>query len=187
MFCSWPGTETRSIQIVGCRKDGPFEKCVREAVNVEPIGFRDNGTKGLSGNIKKIKQTALSNKIQLIHTNTGIDRTAGAIAAKLAGVKHVTSCHSLVSVQNNLTHWLRNKYMTNAFIADGETIKKLLADEHGIAKSKIEVINNGISPNKMIRDAETGKELRREFGIGEKEIVIGNVARLVPYKVIETC
>ncbi|HEY3250342.1 MAG TPA: glycosyltransferase family 4 protein [Ignavibacteria bacterium] len=169
--------------IVGCRKDSLlFEKCITENISAEPIDFRENGTKGLAGNVRKIKQIALANSIQIIHTNTGIDRTAGAIAAKLAGVQHVSSCHSLISVQHNVTHWLRNNYLTGAFIADGETIKNLLVNIHNIDKNKVEVINNGISPDEMIKDPQAGAEFRNEFGIGNNEIVIGNVARLVYFK-----
>jgi len=169
--------------IVGCRKDTLlFEKCRKEDVNTEYIGFRENGSKGFAGNVKKIKQIALINKIQIIHTNTGIDRTAGAAAARLAGVKHVSSCHSLVSIRRNLTHWLRNKYFTDAFIADGETIKYLLTNNNKINNNKVELINNGISPEEMVKNSTAGKELREEFGIGENEIIIGNVARLVYFK-----
>jgi len=169
--------------IVGCRSDNLlFEKCKNEGISVEHIGFGENGSKRLLRNINRIKKICKSNSIDIVHTNTGIDRTAGAAAAKRSGAKHVTSCHSLVTIQRNITHYIRNKYMTDAIIADGVTIKQLLADKDKISDDKVHIINNGILPDKYKRNTALRKRIRESFGIRENEIVIGNTARLVYFK-----
>jgi glycosyltransferase involved in cell wall biosynthesis len=169
--------------ILGCRKDNMlFDKCKEEDISVEAVDFRENGSKKFVRNIKRIKQICETNSITIVHTNTGIDRTAGAIAAKLAKAKHVTSCHSLVSVQRNITHYIRNKKYTDAFIADGVTIKDLLINKDKINADKVHVINNGIIPKMYERDLSTRNEIRKSLGIADDEIVIGNTARLVYFK-----
>jgi len=168
---------------VGCIKENLlYKKCIENSIYAEHINFGKNGSNGLIGNIKRIKRIAKEKNIDIIHTNTGIDRTAGAIAAKLAGIKHVTSCHSLVSVQRNLTHYIRNKKLTHAFIADGENVRKLLAEKDKIDPVKIYVINNGVEPGEMGRDDNARKTTRESLGIKENEIAIGCTARLVYFK-----
>jgi glycosyltransferase involved in cell wall biosynthesis len=169
--------------IVGCRNDCMlYKKCIDEGIPAEHIGFRENGSKGIIRNIKRIKQICLANSIGIVHTNTGIDRTAGSVAAKLAGAKHVTSCHSLVSIRRNITHYLRNKKLTDAVIADGVTIKQLLVEKDKINKDKVHIINNGIVPENYLRNSGSRKRIRDSFGIRENELVIGNTARLVYFK-----
>jgi len=168
---------------VGCRTDNLlFKKCMDEEINAVQIDFRENGSKNIIKNIKRIKQVSFNNNVQIVHTNTGIDRTAGAIAAKLAKAKHVTSCHSLISISRNITHFYRNKKLTSAFIADGKTIKNLLVEKDKISPGKVTVINNGISPVEMARDENTRMNIRKLYGISNTDIVIGNCARFVYFK-----
>ncbi len=169
--------------IIGCRENKSlYNKCISEDILAEHIDFRENGSKNLIKNLRRIKQLALANSIQIIHTNTGNDRTAGAVAARLAKAAHVTSCHSLLSISRNLTHRYRNNNLTNAFIADGETIKKLLTEKDGIDAGKISVINNGIDPADMVKDENSRKKIRQQYRISESDIVIGNTARFVYFK-----
>ncbi|MCX7878038.1 MAG: glycosyltransferase family 4 protein [Ignavibacteria bacterium] len=120
--------------------------------------------------------------INIVHTNTSKDRTIGAIAAKLSGALHITSCHSLESLRHNLTHIIRNSYMTDAFIADGFSMKDLLIKSDRIPEEKIYVIHNGINPDDFKREADIRYSSRKCLGINENDIVIGNVARFVPFK-----
>ena len=169
--------------LVGCRKDNLlYNKCADSFIPVEIIDFEENGNKNLTGNIRLIKSLTIKNNIQIIHTNTAIDRTQGAVAAKLARVKHVTSCHSLQSVQRNITHYIRNRKMTDAFIADGSTIKELLVTKDKINPGKIHIINNGIVPDEMKRIYEHRKSIRQGYGIKDGDIVIGCAARMVYFK-----
>jgi len=169
--------------IIGCRENKTlYNKCIAEDIMAEHIDFGENGSKNLIRNLKRIKQLALDKSVQIIHTNTGNDRTAGAVAARLAKAAHVTSCHSLLSISRNLTHRYRNKNLTNAFIADGETIKKLLVEKDNIDAGKICVINNGINPAEMVRDENSRRKIRQQFRISESDIVIGNTARFVYFK-----
>jgi glycosyltransferase involved in cell wall biosynthesis len=176
-------TENGHFVLVGCKNDNLlFEKCAGSGIPAENINFGKTGNKRLKENITSIKNLAKKNNIQIVHTNTVIDRTPGAAAARIAGAKHITSCHSLLSVQHNLTHYIRNKYFTSAFIADGISIKELLIKKDKIEPVKVHVINNGIEPDEMRRDESQRKLNRDSLGIKENEIAIGCAARFVYFK-----
>lgn len=159
-----------------------YEKCKCENIDLFPIEYPKNGKGKLIDIVSKIKSFATANNVQIIHSNTNYDRTAGAFAAYRAKVKCVTTVHSFHSISHNLTHKLRNKYLIDAFIADSIKIKKLLAENDKIDESKIHLINIGIDPGKMKRNIETGMEIRKELLIPGDSIVIGNVGRMVEFK-----
>ncbi|PWT76531.1 MAG: group 1 glycosyl transferase [Chloroflexi bacterium] len=53
---------------------------------------------------------------------------------------------------------------------------------HGFPGKKMILIHNGINTDRFKRDEEAGKRLRREWGIEERETLIGHVGRLDPMK-----
>lgn len=167
----------------GCREGTPiYGKCRNTGIKTARFDFPEKGTGGLRKNIKAIKQFIEENKIQIVHSNTNYDRTAGAAAAGLAGAKHAASVHSLESVRHNLTHWARNKFFVDLFIADGNIVKEFLLREDKIDENKIRVINLGIEPSTMERSDVLREKARNEFGIKGNEILIGNLGRLVEFK-----
>jgi glycosyltransferase involved in cell wall biosynthesis len=167
----------------GCRKDTPlYFKCKESGIKTVLFDFPEQGTGGLRKNIKAIKNFIEENKIQIVHSNTNYDRTAGAAAAELAGAKHTASVHSLQSISHNITHWARNKFFVDLFIADGNIVKEFLVSEDKINENKIKVINLGIDPVTMERDDDLRKKVRDEFGIMGNEFLIGNLGRLVEFK-----
>lgn len=169
--------------VVGCRKNNLlYNKCASLSIPLEIIDFGENGNENLIKNISYIKSLINKHNIQILHTNTVTDRTQGAFAAYRAGVKHVTSCHSLLSTRRNITHYLRNRKLTDAFIADGITIKELLVNKDKIDPAKVHIISNGIVAGEMKRDEAKRKQARESFGIKESDIVVGSAARLVYFK-----
>ena len=168
---------------VGCRKDTPlYIKCRNSDIKTAEFDFPEKGTGGLRKNIKAIKDFIGENNIQIVHSNTNYDRTAGAAAAELAGAKHTASVHSLESISHNLTHWARNKFFVDLFIADGNIVKEFLVKEDKIDENKIKVINLGIDPESMERNNDLRKKVRNDFGIKENELLTGNLGRLVEFK-----
>ena len=169
---------------VSCREDNLiYEKCRASGIDVFPLDYPKNNKKGkLVKNVNALKKFIKENKIDIVHSNTNYDRTAGAFAAKAAGVPHVTTNHSFHSIEYNPTHWLRNKRLTDHFIVDGECTKELLMKRDKIKNDRISLIHLGIEPESMKRDEKLRKKIRKEFGIKDKDIVIGNVARMVEMK-----
>jgi glycosyltransferase involved in cell wall biosynthesis len=135
-----------------------------------------------------LKFTRLFNKIirehsiDLIHSNSNYDRTAGGFAAMQNRIVHVANVHSFHSLQYNITHWIRNRFAIDRFIVDGFCVKEMMIHDDGIPAEKISVVHLGVNPDVMKKDAALRNAVRKEFSIGDQEIVIGNVARMVPFK-----
>jgi L-malate glycosyltransferase len=168
---------------VGCRNRSLLYKKLNESgITTEHISFPEKGSGDLWKNVKCIKKIIARNNIDIVHSNTGYDRTAAAFAGRGTSAKHITSCHSLESISHNLTHYIRNKYLTYHFIADGSSIKNLITSQDNIPLSKITVVHNGINPGEMSRDIALREKIRSEFNIKNNENLIGSVGRLVSFK-----
>lgn len=156
------------------------KKCEEASIRTIPVDFPPQGE--LLRFTIKLKQILKEYKIDIIHTNSNYDRTAGAFAARMAGVVHVTNVHSFHSLQHNVTHWLRNAYATDHYIVDGVCVRDLLVKEDHIPTSKISVVHLGVDPQSMKRDTLARMKIREELRITDDMVVIGNVGRLVPMK-----
>jgi L-malate glycosyltransferase len=169
--------------LTGCREESLlYKKLIEAGINTIAVDFPEKGSGGLRKNVKAVKKIIRENNINIVHSNTGYDRTTAAFAVRGTNSKHVTSCHSLESISHNLTHYIRNKYLTHHFIADGSSIKDLITTKNNILPGKVTVIHNGIDPEEMSRDNTLGKMVRNEFNINDDEILIGSVGRLVNFK-----
>lgn len=167
--------------LVGVKPDHLLrEKCDQAKIRTIPLDFPPQGE--LLKFIFKLRHVLKEHKINIIHTNSNYDRTAGAFAARLANVVHVTSVHSFHSLRHNVTHWMRNAYATDHYLVDGFCVHDLLVREDRIPTSKISVVHLGVDPQSMKRDTVARMKIRREFGIADDVVVIGNVGRLVPMK-----
>ncbi|HLB00446.1 MAG TPA: glycosyltransferase family 4 protein, partial [Bacteroidota bacterium] len=161
---------------VSCRPDNLLlDKCRAQNIPVLPADFPSTGK--LFKNVLLLKRIIGREKIDIVHTNTNYDRTAGAMAARLAGVKHVANIHSFHSISHNLTHRLRNRYWTDRFITVGECVKGILVRDDGIPIERISTVHLGLDPEIMQRSAELRARARAEFRLGEGEILLGNVGR----------
>lgn len=169
---------------VSCRKDNIiYGRCLEEGIGVFPLDYPEHsGKSDLWKNSRILAGFVKDNKIDIVHSNTNYDRTAGAFAAKLAGARHVSNVHSFHSISHNLTHWYRNKYLIHHFMVDGVCTKELLINEDKIDPAKITLLHLGLDPEQNKKDPETGKQIRREFEVEDDEILIGNAARMVPFK-----
>jgi len=169
---------------VSCRKDNIiYGRCLEECIGVFPIDYPEHsGKSDLWKNSRILGKFVKEQNIDIVHSNTNYDRTAGAFAAKFAGVRHVSNVHSFHSISHNLTHWYRNKFLIHHFMVDGVCTKELLINEDKIDPSKITLLHLGLDPEQNKKDPVTRKQIRGEFGVKDDEILIGNAARMVPFK-----
>jgi len=167
--------------LVACKPDNLlYRKCLEAGVAVRSIDFPAQGR--LLTYIFKLRNILREHRSQIVHTNSNYDRTAGGFAARLAGAAHITNVHSFHSLRHNLTHWLRNTRATDHYIVDGVCVKDLLVQQDGIRADNISVVYLGVDPDAMHRDETLRIRVRGEFGFTGTDIVIGNVARFVPFK-----
>ncbi len=169
---------------VSCREDNfLYKKCIENSISVYPTDYPEPNRKNKLFKIaNRLKSFINENKIDIVHSNTTYDRTAGAFAARLANVSHVTNAHSFESLQHNLTHWYRNRYLIDHFLADGMCIRDLLINEDKIDENKISMIFLGLNTNEIKKDDYSRIKIRNEYNIKDDEILIGNAARMVPFK-----
>lgn len=158
------------------------KKCAEEGIKVFCTNYPKKGQGNLVKNIGELKKIIKNNKIQIVHSNTNYDRTAGAFAAMGTKALHTASIHSFYSIQRNLTHLIRNKYYIKHFIASGKKIRDLLIKEDNIPPEKVTSINLGIDPEEFKQDENSRVKIRKELGIDENDIVIGNAGRMVYFK-----
>lgn len=169
---------------VSCRKDNIiYSRCINEGIGVFPLDYPEHsGKSDLWKNSRILGRFIKENNTDIVHSNTNYDRTAGAFAAKFAGVKHVSNVHSFHSISHNITHWYRNKFLIHHFMVDGVCTKDLLINEDKIDPAKITLLHLGLEPEQNKKDPETRRQIRKEFDVKDDEILIGNAARMVPFK-----
>ena len=138
-------------------------------------GKEFNAVKVLLGFIK-------GKKINIVHSNSNLDRTIAAVAGKMVGSKNISSVHSCLSISRNLLHWYRNKYLINHFTPVGYSTKKIMVETDKIFSGKITVVHIGIPKDKIKKNEEGRLKVRNEFNIKTDEIVIGTLSRLVEFK-----
>lgn len=121
-------------------------------------------------------------KVDVIHSNSNLDRTIASFAGKIIGAKNIASIHSCLSINRNLVHWYRNKYIIDHFTPVGFSTRKIMIESDKIPSDKITVVHIGIPENSIKRTEEGRKKVRKEFCIGHNEFVVGTLSRLVEFK-----
>ncbi len=165
---------------VSCRSDNLLlAKCRERGIPTEPVEFPGRG--GLRKCVGTLREIIRRRGVGIVHTNTNYDRTAGAIAARLSGARHIANIHSFHSISHNLTHWVRNRYWTERFITLGPGATRMLLND-GIPAARIATVPLGLDPVGMRRSDELRGRVRAEFGLPDGQVLVGNVGRLVPFK-----
>jgi glycosyltransferase involved in cell wall biosynthesis len=166
---------------VSCRSSNLlYKKCEETGIILLPLEYPDRGK--VLRHCESLRRIIRRYRIRVVHTNTNYDRTVGAFAARLEQIPHVTSVHSFHSLQYNLTHWIRNRWATDHYLVDGVCVRDLLVRKDRIAAGRISVVHLGVDPLTMKSDAQLRRRIRTALGLADHHIVIGNVARMVPFK-----
>ena len=157
-----------------------LKKCVNEGISTVPVAY--TGMSRVFTVATEVRSHLRDLSIDIIHSNANYDRTVAGIATAWSRTKHVASVHSAHSIQHNITHWLRNKYGTDHFIADAELVKHVLVDEDKIPGDRVSVIPIGVESFPEEFERECRERTRAAWGVTSGTCLIGNVARLVPFK-----
>ena len=155
-------------------------KCAEREIPTIPIDYR--GMSRVFSVALHLRRAIREHQIQVVHSNANYDRTCAGIACALSPTRHVAGIHSTHSIEHNVTHWLRNRFGTDHFITDADAGKRVLVQEDGIPERRITTVPIGIEDVSPGASASWRAATRAELGAEEETIVIGNVARLVPFK-----
>jgi glycosyltransferase involved in cell wall biosynthesis len=126
---------------------------------------------------KKLK----NKKVDIIHTNSNTDRTIGAFTSRLLKCKNIAQIHSHFSITQRIHHSFRNKFIDH-FITDSYSSRNQLIHYDKIHENRVSVIHIGIPKNKIEVSEQIKNKLRNDFGLGENNILIGAIGRLVKFK-----
>ncbi|MBL7951198.1 MAG: glycosyltransferase family 4 protein [Flavobacteriales bacterium] len=124
----------------------------------------------------------------IVHCNLFDDTLPGVIAAWAAGIKA-----RVITRQDTGFHWLHaprwvsldrwNNRMARRIIAISEENKRFIMDKEGAPEEKIDLVHNGIPPERFTgQQASTMAAMRERFGMQPDHIVFGTVARFIPWK-----
>ncbi|MBM2840751.1 MAG: hypothetical protein HW412_1279 [Bacteroidetes bacterium] len=157
-----------------------LSKCAQAGIPTIPISY--TGMSRVFSVASEVRAHLRQLSIDIIHSNANYDRTVAAIAAAWSGTRHVATVHSAHSIQHNITHWLRNRLGIDRFVAVADAVKNVLVNEDRISERKVAVVPIGVEEPARERHIEWRAKIRSQLGIPPEVCLVGNVARLVPFK-----
>ena len=157
-----------------------LEKCAAAGIPTVPIAYQ--GMNRVWAVSRELRSHLALLGIDIVHSNANYDRTCAALASVRLHTRHVAGIHSTHSIQHNITHWLRNRYGTAHFITDADAGRDVLMREDHISGERITTVPIGIEDEARAFRQEMRVRTRGRLGAGDDVVVIGNVARLVPFK-----
>lgn len=135
-------------------------------------------------NILRLATLIRKNKYDTVHTQASFDLWLLVPSLKLLRNKIplllTKQVGSFIIKKDFLHRWLYNR-LTFA-IAISTLIKNNLIETCPLTEDKIVLLHNGIDINRFDPEKVNSTKVRKEFGITEKEILIGMMARFSPGK-----
>ena len=143
--------------------------------------------RGIIHNIIAIKHIIKKNKIDVVHCHTYYNSVFAVIAARLSRIKTIiVHSHNTKAgvgekkkkkVYYSISKSIINRFATH-FVACGDLAGRAMFYK----TNKFWIFHNGILPNEFKYSSKNRKEIRKELGIGDKDIVIGHVGRFSEQK-----
>jgi len=135
-------------------------------------------------NILRLASLIRRSNYHLIHTQASFDLwllvpALGVLQRKIP-LLLTKQVGSFIVKKDFLHKWIYNR-LTYA-IAISTSIQKNLIDTCPLPENKVLLLHNGVDLNRFSPDKVDTKTVRKELGIGEKEILIGMMARFSPGK-----
>lgn len=112
-------------------------------------------------------------KVDILHTHSGIDSWIGGIAAKFAGVPAVRTRHLFLPLKYNPINFVH--YLFDRFFALGETMRTMLVKECGFPPEKVINIPTGIDFASFL-PRYSKAEMRSTLQINDNVFVVLTVA-----------
>lgn len=152
------------------------------ALNIETIEIEGIGDKSLDlSSVSALYKLFRQEKPQIVHTHASL---SARIAARMAGVGAIVHTkHCLDSQRTGIKKVAAagiNNQLSSKIIAVSKAVETNLL-EAGMSRDKIRVVYGGIEEIKKLPQEEIN-QLRASYGIGEKDLVYGIVARLADIK-----
>ena len=171
------GKRGHRILVIG-RPGSQFLRRVGEAgVRTIPLTLRSDFD---PVTIARLIRIFRKERVELLCVNFNKELRLGGIAGRIAGVRAVVCRKGLPLVRENAKFRATYRHLVDRIIVPSASLKRELMAYPWLPADRVDVIPNGIAlepPN-----ASRRTELRRRWGIGDGEMVVGSVGRLVPQK-----
>lgn len=170
------------VQVIALTRGGPYEKMLADAgVPVHVIGKK---MKGDPFALRRLVRLLKDLKPTIVQTWLFAGNSYGRFAAHWAKVPHIIASERCVDswksgLQLRLDRWLMR--WTDAVAVNSQAVKEFYAHQ-GIAREKLHVIPNAVTPAEQVADRAA---LRKEMGVRESSFVMGFVGRLWPQKRVD--
>lgn len=158
----------------------PLEQVGAEVFEVDGIADRSYD----KNDVKLLKDLIDRVEPHIVHTHGAL---SGRIAGRQCGKVVIYTRHSAFPVSAKLKYppgrWvnkLLNEHYSDHIIAVSPAAAENLTDA-GISPKRITTMMNGVAPVARCSDEECAV-LRKQWGVGENDFVLGILARLEPYK-----
>ena len=167
--------ETGHIVFVAATSSTQKER-LNPAVTFVPLSlcYPESYNKYLSGIFKSMKillKTIRENHIEIVHTHKRYVDLLGRIAARLTGVKHISTCH------NEFSNYRWLSLFGDITIAPSPEIAQRLINNFGIDSKRIKIVSHGIKPFKIL-SAEINRQYKKTLNIENDFKVILSVGHL---------
>jgi glycosyltransferase involved in cell wall biosynthesis len=170
------------VQVIALTRGGPYEKLLADAgVPVHIVGKK---MKADPFALRRLVRLLQELQPTIVQTWLFAANVYGRVAARWAKVPYVVASERCVDswksgLQLRLDRWLMR--WTDAVAVNSEAVKEFYVHQ-GIARDKLHVIPNAVTPAEPVADRAA---LRREMGVQESSFVLGFVGRLWPQKRVD--
>jgi glycosyltransferase involved in cell wall biosynthesis len=187
---SLKGRSEASIKLsfVCFENPGHTEKAFLDAASAAGMSVRTipwSRRKPVFSSGRKLASILRSENADILHTHNTYADLTGLVAARLAGVKTVSSLYvwSDFGWKRNILQWI-NKWALRSFDGVTAQCECTLRDTwaHGVQRGKVRVLPSGFEVNKVKFAPAERNERRQQLGAGPQDIVLINVARFYPEK-----
>ena len=130
-------------------------------------------------------------RFHVVHTHCTKAGVLGRLAAKLAGIPHITHTHHGWSFHDEMRPLLRSLYegvermlqpWTSPMVSVSEETTRIGLDARIGRRSDYRLIRSGIPLQRFHPDARSGRTMRERLGLSSAQVVVGSVGRLTPQK-----
>jgi glycosyltransferase involved in cell wall biosynthesis len=149
-----------------------------------PLGSKNPLT--MFANAGRLARLVRAQKVDIIHARSRAPAWSALLASRRTGVPFVTTYHGIYAEKGRLKR-LYNSVMARSdrVIANSNYTADLIGARYGTERARIEVIYRGTDLDAFRRERIDGRRtdaLKQQWGIGESDRIVLNVARLTSWK-----
>ena len=163
------GLLERGHSVIVAATDGPMRSRLDPRIRFIPLHLlaSDNQGKNYAGIIVSVwtlRRLVRQNRIDLVHTHKRLSDLIGRVVARWMGVRHVSTCHSLLDGLRFLSRF------GDQTITSSDAARDALVHRFGKEPSEVQTIHLGIKPLPRQTAADIVNTKRR-IGAGQRRII----------------